>query len=406
MSGIRLRYLVDTSPRPEHRPTAETPVTFAPMEALRGGVGGLDTSRAKPFAQVASGSYNFFENGDVLLAKVTPCFENGKKGLAQGLLNGMGFATSEVHVLRPKPGRIEGRFLLYLLSSNDLINDGIASMTGSGGLRRVNERAILDHQILITDMDDQKKIADFLDRETARIDKLIESKNRLLHVLNAKRSVTISNALLGPDADLSEASKSSLPKLRYFLRPIPTSSTIKNTVPMEFSPGLYPGYSASGQDVWVERPDYNGDAIVLSAVGARCGKTFLATGEWGSVANTVGLAVTDKACTRFFWYLTNQENFWVRGGAAQPYVQVAETLRIRMHIPSLEDQKEIAKSLDRDVARIDAVKEKTSESITYLREYRSSLITAAVTGQIDVTSFKPDSVRDGQAGQDLERAIA
>src|SRR5690554_2208385 len=145
--AIRLRHLVRIGPRPDiaHLMAEDAEVTFAPMEALADGLGGLDTSLTRPVGEVASGSYNFFAEGDLLLAKVTPCFENGKKALAEGLANGVGFATSEVHVIRPDARRIDPRYLLYVLSAEDFRAAGMASMTGAGGLRRVSEAAVLDY---------------------------------------------------------------------------------------------------------------------------------------------------------------------------------------------------------------------------------------------------------------------
>ena len=135
---MRLRHLVTIGPRPpigtELHPDAD--VTFVPMEAIADGLGGLDISQTRPFSEVVSGSYNYFAEGDLLLAKVTPCFENGKKALAQSLSNGIGYATSEVHVIRPGVDRIHPKYLFYLLCSEDFRAGGIASMTGAGGLRR------------------------------------------------------------------------------------------------------------------------------------------------------------------------------------------------------------------------------------------------------------------------------
>lgn len=176
MTAIRLRHLVKIGPRPTiaHLPTDDAEVTFAPMDALADGLGGLDTSLTRPIGELTSGSYNFFAEGDLLLAKVTPCFENGKKAFARGLANDVGFATSEVHVIRPDSRRIDSRYLLYVLSSEDFRAAGMASMTGAGGLRRVSEAAVLNYRPRVTDIRTQEAIADFLDRETAEIDRIIE----------------------------------------------------------------------------------------------------------------------------------------------------------------------------------------------------------------------------------------
>ena len=135
---------------------------------------------------MVSGSYNYFAEGDLLLAKVTPCFENGKKALAQSLSNGIGYATSEVHVIRPGVDRIHPKYLFYLLCSEDFRAGGIASMTGAGGLRRVSDAAVLNYQPSVTNLPTQKAIADFLDRETARIDQMIEKNRRFSSLANER----------------------------------------------------------------------------------------------------------------------------------------------------------------------------------------------------------------------------
>lgn len=159
------------------------------------------------------------------------------------------------------------------------------------------------------------------------------------------------------------------PKVGYLMRPLATSSTIKNTVELEQADGLFPGYSASGQDVWLPYFDYDGPAIVLSAVGAQCGKTFLADGKWGTVANTTAFAIdTKKASPKFLHYMTNQKDFWEKGGSAQPYVKVSETLRKRFFIPHLATQRQIADFLDRETARIDLLIEKKQRLVALLGE--------------------------------------
>lgn len=159
------------------------------------------------------------------------------------------------------------------------------------------------------------------------------------------------------------------PKVGYLMRPLATSSTIKNTVELEQVEGLFPGYSASGQDVWLSYYDYDGPAIVLSAVGAQCGKTFLADNKWGTVANTAALAIdTTKSSPKFLHYMTNQKDFWEKGGSAQPYVKVSETLRKRFFIPDLATQRQIADFLDRETARIDLLIEKKQRLVALLGE--------------------------------------
>jgi len=195
----RLRFVMTTAPRvnPKFKRTPDALVSFAPMDALADGLGGLTELETKAFSEVAVGSYNYFENGDVLLAKVTPCFENGKKAIARDLENGAGFATSEVLVFRPKSDGIETPYLRYLFCSEDFRHKAIASMTGAGGLRRVSERAVLDFPLRITDLATQRRIAGFLDRATARIDLTIEKTRASIALLRERRAALIAAAVTG-----------------------------------------------------------------------------------------------------------------------------------------------------------------------------------------------------------------
>lgn len=205
----RLKFSVALSPSAKiRRLKANDPVSFIPMEAIKDGLGGVDSSRAEPLSVMTAGSYNFVANGDVLLAKVTPCFENGKKGRAEGLVNSVGFATSEVYVLRPDASRIDPDFLLYLLSSEDFRFEGIRSMTGAGGLKRVSAEAVRNYEVKISDPEVQAAIARFLDCETGLIDGLIEKKTRFIALLKEKRVAVITHAVtkgIDPDAPMKDS---------------------------------------------------------------------------------------------------------------------------------------------------------------------------------------------------------
>ena len=97
-SVIRLRYAAKLNPGIGENLAPYDKVSFLPMEAI--GVDGvLDLNQIRNFSDVSKG-YTGFINGDVLIAKITPCFENGKGAIAKDLINGVGFGTTELHVLR------------------------------------------------------------------------------------------------------------------------------------------------------------------------------------------------------------------------------------------------------------------------------------------------------------------
>ena len=141
----------------------------------------------------------------------------------------------------------------------------------------------------------------------------------------------------------------------------------------------FPGFSASGQDVRLPESQFNGEGLVLSAVGAQCGKCFYASGQWGVVANTQPFLPTEQGDARYLFYLVNQQDFWEVGGTAQPYVQVPRSMSQAVPAPSLDMQRRIARFLDEKTARIDGLIAKKRVLLDRLVEKRQALITRAVT---------------------------
>ena len=108
------------------------------------------------------GSYTYFADGDVLLAKITPCFENGKLGIADGLCNGIGFGSSEYMVFRPDP-TVSKEWLYYFLSRETFREEGASRMTGAVGHKRVSKEFIEDYPIPVPPLAEQQRIVGLLD---------------------------------------------------------------------------------------------------------------------------------------------------------------------------------------------------------------------------------------------------
>jgi type I restriction enzyme S subunit len=141
------------------------PVSFVPMEDL-----GIDQKYLAPnserkLGQVAGG-YTYFAEGDVLLAKITPCFENGKLGIAKGLTNGVGFGSSEYIVFRPSR-ELSNEYLYYFLAQDSFRTDGIRTMSGAVGHKRVSKEFVERYQIPVPPISQQQRIVAILDEAFA-----------------------------------------------------------------------------------------------------------------------------------------------------------------------------------------------------------------------------------------------
>ncbi len=192
----RLKYVVEINPKKSQLKysSRELEVSFTPMEAI-GERGELDPAQVKPIRDVFHG-YTFFGDDDVIVAKITPCFENGKGAIARNLSNGIGFGTTELFVLRPSP-YANAEFIYYLTVSARFRNMGIVSMQGAAGQQRVTDLFIRDYRLPLPPLDEQRAIASYLDHETAKLDALIAKSQRLIDLLREKRTALISAAVTG-----------------------------------------------------------------------------------------------------------------------------------------------------------------------------------------------------------------
>jgi type I restriction enzyme, S subunit len=143
------------------RIAADALVSFAPMEDLGIDRKFLNPTQKKPLSSVV-GSYTYFADGDVLLAKITPCFENGKLGIAKDLSNGIGFGSSEFMVFRPCKS-LDNEYLYYYLSRPDFRIEGAERMGGAVGQQRVQKEFIENYPISLPTLPEQRRIVGILD---------------------------------------------------------------------------------------------------------------------------------------------------------------------------------------------------------------------------------------------------
>ena len=165
------------------------------MEAI-GENGTLSLDISKPIAEVETG-YTYFKEGDVTIAKITPCFENGKGAIMRGLLNGFGFGTTELIVVRPQKEKAISSFLYWLFSSTYFRKIAEGWMYGAGGQKRVPDEFIRLFKIGLPPLEEQIQISNFLDGEVKKIELLIQEALIGINLLQERRSALISAAVTG-----------------------------------------------------------------------------------------------------------------------------------------------------------------------------------------------------------------
>ena len=162
----KLGDLAEINPRvpKELAADASREVDFIPMSQLSE-QGVIETNGSKLLGEVMKG-YNYFANGDVIVAKITPCMENGKAAFVRDLPHGIAFGSTEFHVLRPGT-QLDGRYLFYMLWNDAYRHIAKRNMTGTAGQKRVPKSFLERFTIPLPPLSEQKRIADILDKADA-----------------------------------------------------------------------------------------------------------------------------------------------------------------------------------------------------------------------------------------------
>lgn len=267
-------------------------------------------------------------------------------------------------------------------------------------------------------LDEQQAIAKFLDRETARIDTLIEKKERQIKLLQEKRSALISHAItkgLDPNAKMKDSGIKWLGKVPEhwntnrlkFLLAEPLKYGANEAAELD-NPSL-PRYvritdinedGTLRDDTFKSLPEdiaypyflREGD-LLFARSGATVGKTFLYQDSWGHAAYAGYLIRArfnlKKVLPRFAAYFVGSRNYWnwLRSSLIQATIQNVSAEKysnLVLSIPPLNEQNKIVEFLDKKTGQLDSLITKVGNSISLLSEYRTALISAAVTGKIDL----------------------
>lgn len=391
-------------------------VSFLPMEAI-GEDGTLNFEQTRPVRDVRNG-YSYFEDGDVAFAKVTPCFENGKGALMQGLLDSAGFGTTELTVLRPNTKTTDARYLHYVVQSTRFRALGVGAMTGAGGLKRVPDEFTRNFPTALPDRIEQEFIASHLDRETSRIDALVEKKTCFIELLHEKRQALITHAVtkgLDPTVKMRESGVEWLGEvpehwevspLKYIVAFRSGGTPSKDN--LAFWDGDIPW--ASAKDLKVNQLHDTQDHLTELAIASNAA-SLISAGSVLVVVRGMILARIFPVVEAMVPMAINQDlkalqaskklegkflAHLLRGLASESLRRLEEaghgTKALRMEawtsmqltVPPVGEQRLILAYLDSETERLDNLLSKTERSIELLKERRSALITAAVTGQIDL----------------------
>ena len=291
-------------------------------------------------------------------------------------------------------------------------------MTGAAGQKRVPSDFVAEFPVFVPPIDQQDAIAAFLDRETTRIDALIAGKRRLIELLHEKRQAVISHAVtkgLDPNAPMKDSGVEWLGEIPAHWQ----SSRLKfecsavvdclHTTSEHLEEGEFPSVRTAdldrgrlfldsakrvSEEVYRERIarlEPIEDDVLYSREGERYGhaasvppKTKLCLGQ-----RMMMLRIKRPNLSRYWMWLLNAEYCYQQAkqdtyGATSPHLNISDLVNLAVCVPPPEEQAEIASELDAHTNDIDRAVDQVQSAISKVSEHRAAMISAAVTGKIDV----------------------
>ena len=377
-------------------------VSFVPMESLRNG--SIDLKDIS-FAE-GKGKYTYFGNGDLLVAKVTPCFENGNIAIADNLEQGVGFGSSEIFVLRMKKGFLNS-YLFYLSQTSKFQDAACATMCGVGGLKRISPLFMRTYELDLPVLSEQQRIVEKLDTQLSSIDKRISVLEQQLDAYARFKKSDIHQAVtrgLNPNVTLKDSGIEwigMIPEHWVTKRVKDVCKVVCGATPKEDQ--LY----WDGDIIWISPSDMTefgeiergartitndgyqscGTTLVpknsiIMSTRAPIGKTNIALNEM--CTNQGCKCLTSKSLNmRYMLYTiwSKKENFQALGrGTTFIELSTKDLSLFCLALPPLSEQQETANYLDEKCAKINAAIENITKQIDASKRLRKAIINEAISG--------------------------
>lgn len=339
-------------------------LAFVPLECVWPG-DKADFSRRIPWSRKLT-SYTRFRDGDVLLPKISPTFSHRRATVAT-ITTGLGLATSEVHVVRPRKG-VCAKWLAYVLRNSEFIGEGTESLYGVGNLRRISTQQVRDYGAPSSSLAQQTRAANFLDVESAKIDAMITDLDRLITTLQERRV---------------EAVRAQMPKecdgipLQYLVR----FCNGKDSSSVQSVDGDVPVYGSGGIFAAATAHLYDGESVLFGRKGT-LDKPLHVQGRFWTIDTMFYTELGPQVHGKWLYYWATTipyENFAT--STAQPSMTSAVLGRLQVPALPLHEQKHLADVLDQETAKIDSMIMDAEKLKTLLLERRSVLIDDVVTGR-------------------------
>ena len=401
---MRLDEVAAFSPRaPKPLDGFDPEITFLPMAAVQEVSGGTDLSQTISVSEGKRKNLTHMEDGDVIFAKITPCMENGKISVVEGLTGGRAYGSTEFHVLRPT-GATGCRFLWYFLVRDDFRWEAERAMTGAVGQRRVPRKYLEACSIPTPPIEEQDEIVRILDTQLARLDTVLGAVQAVRDKAEQFRRSLLHAAFTGqltqPDEERGDTSPDDWEEVTLG----DVARWGSGGTPKSTNPAYY-----GGPIPWLQSGELNDEtvysteksitelglaessarliepgALLVAMYGATRGRVGVAGVEMAS-NQAVAFAQPDESVVSTEYMrlalMASRKALMAKGkGGAQANISQTVLKAWPLAVAPLAEQAEIVRILDTQLARLDKALEVADHVEAECGRLRRSLLQAAFSG--------------------------
>ena len=354
-------------------------VGFIPMALVEDGFSGNHFYEERTWKDVKRG-YCHFQNGDIGIAKISPCFENRKSTIFKNLPNTYGAGTTELVILRPI--KVYTKFYLYLFKSDWYVKEGTKYFKGVVGQQRVHKEIFTDLYIPLPPFAEQQRIVKEIEYWFALIDQIEQDKSDLQTAIRQTKSKILDLAIHGKlvpqdpnDEPASELLKRINPKAEITCdnghsKKLPQNwsiSTVGNVLQLKSGEnikvrqlpmgGKYPIYGGNGINGFYNKCNVSESTIIIGRVGFYCGSVFLTESKAWVTDNALIVSGYEGIYnTIYLAYLLQYLNLGkVSNSTAQPVISRKGINPIQILIPPLSEQQRIVTKIEKLFSVLDNI---------------------------------------------------
>lgn len=376
-------------------------VGFMPMAGVPTTYLGKCNFETKKWSEVKKG-FTQFQNGDVIFAKITPCFENGKAFVIKEFPNGYGAGSTEYYVLRSIHGLIDPHWLFALVKTKDFLTNGALNMSGSVGHKRVTKEFVENYGVPVPPLAEQKIIAEKLDTLLAQVDSTKARLEQIPQILKRFRQAVLASVvcrklskntgqwktylLKNICTSISDGDHQAPPKSETGIPFLVISDVNKGQIDFENVSRWVPeSYYESLKEI---RKPFQND-ILYTVTGSYGIPVIVNTTKPFCFQRHIAIIKPNSSLIDYkflAFYLESPQIFKhasdVATGTAQKTVSLSSLRNFELSVPSLEEQAEIVRRVEQLFAYADTIEKQVNNALTRVNSLTQSILAKAFRGEL------------------------